>query len=71
MFCSAVPASTSSVSREIMFEPSRAILVITCWLMSACDISTTPRVTSSSSGRQMANSTMLWPRLDARRASAP
>ncbi len=64
MFRSAVPASVSFVSREIMFDPSRAVFVMMCWLMSAFEVSTTPSVSTSRSGRQMANSTMLCPRLE-------
>jgi hypothetical protein len=67
MFCSAVPASTSLVSREIMFEPSRAVFVMMCWLMSAFDVSTTPSTSTRRSGRQIANSTMLCPRSERRR----
>src|SRR4029453_5722211 len=64
MVWSALAASVSLVSREIMFEPSRAILVMTCWLTRAFEVSTTPSVSSRSTGRQIANSTMLCPRFD-------
>ena len=43
-----------------------ATFVIRCWLINAFDVSTTPSDNRRSTGRQIANSAMLWPWLDRR-----